>query len=262
VNGPLLEVAELSLSFSGVRALERVSFHVDEGELFSVIGPNGAGKTSLFNCISGVYRPASGAVRLAGTDVTGRRPHRIAALGVARTFQNVEVFPTMTVLENLLLGRHQQMRSGVLSGMVFSGRAVREEVANRARVEEIVDFLDIPHLRTQRVGALPHGLRKRVELGRALAMEPRLLLLDEPVAGMNQEETEDMVRFILDVNEELGTTVVLVEHDMSVVMEISSNVAVLDFGRLVTVGSPEAVASHPEVVKAYLGEVNPASSTS
>jgi branched-chain amino acid transport system ATP-binding protein len=153
-----------------------VSFQVEEGELFSIIGPNGAGKTSLFNCISGVYRPRSGAVRVLGQDVTGRRPHQIAALGVARTFQNVEVFPTMTVLENLLLGRHQQMHSGLLTGMVFSGRAAREEVANRARVEEIIDFLDIPQLRNQRVGALPHGLRKRVELGRALAMEPRSLM--------------------------------------------------------------------------------------
>lgn len=258
----VLDVTELSLSFAGVRALEGVSFQVEEGELFSIIGPNGAGKTSLFNCISGVYRPRSGAVRVLGQDVTGRRPHQIAALGVARTFQNVEVFPTMTVLENLLLGRHQQMHSGVLTGMVFSGRAAREEVANRARVEEIIDFLDIPQLRNQRVGALPHGLRKRVELGRALAMEPRVLLLDEPVAGMNQEETEDLVRFILDVNEDLGTTVVLVEHDMSVVMEISSSVAVLDFGRLVTVGAPEVVANDPEVVRAYLGDANPASSTS
>ncbi len=249
----VLDVTELSLSLAGVRALEGVSFQVEEGELFSIIGPNGAGKTSLFNCISGVYRPRSGAVRVLGQDVTGRRPHQIAALGVARTFQNVEVFPTMTVLENLLLGRHQQMHSGLLTGMVFSGRAAHEEVANRARVEEIIDFLDIPQLRNQRVGALPHGLRKRVELGRALAMEPRVLLLDEPVAGMNQEETEDLVRFILDVNEDLGTTVVLVEHDMSVVMEISDRVVVLDYGRKIGDGTPDEVRGNPDVIKAYLG---------
>ncbi|MDQ3462194.1 MAG: ABC transporter ATP-binding protein [Actinomycetota bacterium] len=249
----LLEVEDLTLSFAGVRALEGVSFDVRRGELFALIGPNGGGKTSVFNCISGVYRPDRGCVRFDGDDLAGLRPHRIAARGIARTFQNVEVFPTMTVVDNLLLGRHQHTRTGVLAGAVWLGRARREEVVQRRRVEEVIDFLEIQQLRHQRVGSLPIGLQKRVELGRALAMEPSLLLLDEPVAGMNQEETEDMVRFVLDVKEELGITVVLVEHDMGVVMEISDRVAALDFGQLLTVGTPEEVAAHPAVIEAYLG---------
>ncbi len=250
---PLLEVEDLALSFAGVHALEGVSFDVRRGELFALIGPNGGGKTSVFNCISGVYRPNRGCVRFDGEDLTGLRPHRVAARGIARTFQNVEVFPTMTVVDNLLLGRYQHTRTGVLAGVVWLGRARREEVAQRRRVEEVIDFLEIQQLRDQLVGSLPIGLQKRVELGRALAMEPSLLLLDEPVAGMNQEETEDMVRFVLDVKEELGVTVVLVEHDMGVVMEISDRVAALDFGHLLTVGRPDEVAAHPDVIEAYLG---------
>ncbi|MCZ7525501.1 MAG: ABC transporter ATP-binding protein [Acidimicrobiia bacterium] len=250
---PILEVEDLTLDFAGVRALDGVSFSVEPGELFAVIGPNGAGKTSVFNCISGVYRPTRGRVRFDGRDVTGMRPYRIAALGVARTFQNVEVFPTMTVVENLLLGRYHHMRSGVLSGAAWWGRASAEEVRNRHRVEEIIDFLEIEHLRHHRVGALPIGLQKRVELGRALAMEPTLLLLDEPVAGMNQEETEDTVRFVIDVNEELGISIVLVEHDMGVVMEISNRVLVLDFGARIALGPPAEVARDPAVLAAYLG---------
>ncbi len=250
---PLLSVDGLSLRFKGVTAVDDVSFDVHSGEIFAVIGPNGAGKTSVFNCISGVYRPTFGAVRFDGRDITGMRPHKVAASGVVRTFQNVEVFPTMTVVENLLLGRYHQMRSGLISGAIWMGRAVNEEIAHRRRVEEIIDFLEIQPIRSHQVGSLPHGLQKRVELGRALAMEPRILLLDEPVAGMNQEETEDMVRFVLDVNAELGVTVVIVEHDMGVVMDISSRICVLDFGRVVSIGEPSVVANDPAVIEAYLG---------
>lgn len=250
---PLLEVEDLSLHFRGVRALEHVSFAVERGELLAIIGPNGAGKTSVFNCISGVYRPASGRIRFDGADITGKKPHRIASMGLVRTFQNVEVFQSMTVLENLLLGRFNKSRTGVLAGAVWEGRAVREEVEQRRKVEEVADFLEIQAIRDARVGSLPYGLQKRIELGRALAMEPRLLMLDEPVAGMNQEETEDMVRFVLDVKEELGITVVLVEHDMSVVMQISDRVCVLDFGEVIALGEPETVARQPAVLEAYLG---------
>lgn len=250
---PALALDSVTLRFAGVTALRDVSFDVLPGELFSVIGPNGAGKTSLFNCISGVYKPQHGRIAVHGTDVTGWRPHRIARARVARTFQNVEVFPTMTVLENLMLGRYNHLRSGLLRGALFVGPAVREEVANRARVEEIVELLEIEHLRHALVGSLPHGFRKRVELGRALAMDPVVLLLDEPVAGMNQEETEDMVRFVLDVHDELDMTIVLVEHDMGVVMDISDRVAVLDFGQLIAVGPPAEVASNEAVVASYLG---------
>jgi branched-chain amino acid transport system ATP-binding protein len=249
----MLEVKNIELRFAGVRAIDGVSLSVPKGHLLAVIGPNGAGKTSLFNCISGVYKPQHGRISLHGTDVTGWRPHRIARSRVARTFQNVEVFPTMTVLENLMLGRYNHLRAGLIRGAVFVGPAVREEVANRARIEEIVELLEIEHLRHALVGSLPHGIRKRVELGRALAMDPRVLLLDEPVAGMNQEETEDMVRFVLDVHDELDMTIVLVEHDMGVVMDVSDRVAVLDFGQLIAVGPPAEVATNEAVVASYLG---------
>lgn len=250
---PALSLDGVSLKFAGVTALRDVSFDVRPGELFSVIGPNGAGKTSLFNCISGVYQPQHGRISVSGTDITGWRPHRVAKARVARTFQNVEVFPTMTVLENLMLGRYNHLRSGLLRGALFVGPAAREEVANRARIEEIVELLEIEHLRHSLVGSLPHGVRKRVELGRALAMDPVLLLLDEPVAGMNQEETEDMVRFVLDVHDELDMTIVLVEHDMGVVMDVSDRVAVLDFGQLIAVGPPAEIATNEAVVASYLG---------
>lgn len=249
---PLLRVDALRLAFEGVTAIDDVSFHVEPGEIFAIIGPNGAGKTSVFNCISGVYRP-SGTVRFDGVDITGRRPHKIAAGGLVRTFQNVGAFPSMTVIDNLLLGRYHHMRAGLLTGALWVGRASREEAANRERVEEIIDFLEIQTLRNHVVGALPHGLQKRVEMGRALAMDPRMLLLDEPVAGMNQEETEDMVRFVLDVNEALGVTVVVVEHDMGVVMDISNRICVLDFGRVVAIGGPDEVANDQRVIEAYLG---------
>ncbi|MEU4641443.1 ABC transporter ATP-binding protein [Micromonospora sp. NPDC023814] len=249
----LLSVEGLSLRFAGVRALTDVSFDVRRGQLFSVIGPNGAGKSSLFNCISGVYRPTSGSIRFDGTELVGRAPHRIAKLGIARTFQNVEVFPTMTVLENLLLARHHHMRGGVPAGVLWFGRARREEVAARRAVDRTIDFLGLGDLRHRRVGSLPHGLQKRVELGRTLAMEPKLLLLDEPVAGMNHDETQEMVRAIVRARQELGIAVVLVEHDMGVVMEISEEICVLDFGERIALGAPADVARDEAVLTAYLG---------
>lgn len=251
---PVLEFEDVTLAFDGVTAVDGVSFHVDPGELFAIIGPNGAGKTSIFNVLSGVYRPQSGAVRFRGRDLLGTRPHRIAALGIARTFQNIELFAHLTVVENLMLGRHHHMRYGALSAFAWLGRARREELANRAAVERVVDFLELAPWRRMPVGLLPYGVQKRVELGRALAMEPEVLLLDEPVAGMNAEETEDMARFVLDVREELGIAVVMVEHDMGLVMDLADRVLVLDFGRPIRTGTPAEVQRDPDVVRAYLGE--------
>jgi branched-chain amino acid transport system ATP-binding protein len=258
VSDPVLQVEDLTLSFDGVQALDRVSFEVGRGELLGLIGPNGAGKTSVFNCITGVYRPQHGRIAFDGRDITGLRPHRVARRGIVRTFQNVEVFETMTVLDNLLLGRFNKSRTGVLAGAVWAGRAARDEVRQRRQVEEVVDFLDIQAIRDQPVGDLPYGLQKRVELGRALAMEPEVLLLDEPVSGMNREETEDMVRFVLDVKEELGITVVLVEHDLGVVLQISDRICVLDFGQVVATGSPDEVVRQQAVREAYLGSATAA----
>ena len=250
----LLEFEDVSLSFKGIKALDDVSFAVADGELFAVIGPNGAGKTSIFNCINGVYKPQSGSIKWKGEEILGRRPDRVADLGVARTFQNIELFPHMTVLDNIMLGRHIRTKTSWWDGAIWVGPAKREELQSRAVAEDIIDFLEIARWRKYPVALLPYGVQKRVELGRALAMEPELLLLDEPVAGMNLEETEDMARFILDIREELAIAMVLVEHDMGLVMDIADRVMVVDFGERIAIGVPSEVQRNPNVIKAYLGE--------
>ena len=250
----LLDFDDVRLSFKGVKAIDGVSFEVRSGELYSIIGPNGAGKTSIFNCINQVYRPQEGDIRWKGESVMGFKPNKTAELGIARTFQNIALFAHMTVLDNILTGRHVRMNHGWLAGAFWFGKAKKEEIANRLRVEDIIDFLEIEQWRKYPVGLLPYGVQKRVELGRALAMDPELLLLDEPVAGMNLEETEDMARFILDIQDELGITMILVEHDMGLVMDIADRVMVVDFGRKIAEGTPLEVQRNPDVVKAYLGE--------
>lgn len=254
MSAPLVEFEHVSLFFKGVTALTDVSFSLKEGELFAVIGPNGAGKTSMFNCLNGVYKPQEGDIRWKGESVLGMRPDKVAELGIARTFQNIELFAHMTVLENITLGRHVRTNVGWLAGAVWFGKAKREEMENRQKVEDIIDLLEIEAWRAYPVGMLPYGIQKRVELGRALAMEPELLLLDEPVAGMNLEETEDMARFILDIREELGIAMILVEHDMGLVMDIADRILVLDFGEVIAVGTPAEIQTNPNVIKAYLGQ--------
>ncbi len=237
---PAISVAHMRASAARVR-------------LISIIGPNGAGKTSLLNMISGFYRPDTGSIVFEGREIAGTRPSQVAAMGIARTFQNIALFSGMTVLDNIMLGRHVRMKAGILSSFVYWGLAQKEEVAHRARVEELIEFLELEDLRKQPTSGLAYGLRKRVELARALALDPKLLLLDEPMSGMNQEEKEDMARFILDVNRQWGTTIILIEHDMAVVMDISDRVAVLDRGRKIAEGSPGEMQRHPAVIQAYLG---------
>ncbi len=256
---PILEADRISLRFGGVRALTDVSVKVKRGEIFSIIGPNGAGKTSLVNCISGRYRPTEGRVLFEGQDITRLRTNKRAALGLGRTFQNLALFGHMTVLENIMVGRHHLMQKPFLAGMAWWwGGAQEEEISHRREVEEIIDFLEIQHVRKAVAGQLSYGLRKRVELARAIALRPKLILLDEPMAGMNLEEKEDMARNILDLNEEWGMTVLMIEHDMGVVMDISHRVLVLDFGRKIAEGTPEFVLADPHVRRAYLGEVDEA----
>jgi branched-chain amino acid transport system ATP-binding protein len=252
---PLLTLDALQLSFGGVAALAGVSLEVNPHDFFAVIGPNGAGKTSIFNCISGIYAPTRGRIVFDGKDITHLRPHQRARLGIARTFQNIALFKGMTVLDNVKIGRHIHLRAGVLACGIYVGRAAREEFEHRAAIErDIIDLLELQDIRHKIVGTLPYGLQKRVELARALALDPTLLLLDEPTAGMNAEETEDMVRFILYVKQVKRLTVVMIEHDMGVVMDISDRVAVLDFGRKIAEGTPTEVQNDSVVVKAYLGE--------
>jgi branched-chain amino acid transport system ATP-binding protein len=253
IGKPILELDSVSLRFGGVKALTNISFNVLEHEIRAIIGPNGAGKSSMLNVINGVYRPQEGTITLRGEKLTDMTPNRAASMGISRTFQNIALFKGMTVLDNIMAGCSQRENANFLEVAFQLPRARREETANREKVEEIIEFLQIEHIRKTPVKRLPYGLQKRVELGRALAAEPKILLLDEPMAGMNIEEKQDMCRFILDVNDHYGTTVVLIEHDMGVVMDLSDRVVVLDYGKKIGDGPPDEVRSNPEVIKAYLG---------
>ena len=253
IGDVVLKLENISLAFGGVKALNDISFDVREHEVRAIIGPNGAGKSSMLNVINGVYRPQQGTITFRGRERRDMDTHEAAEHGIARTFQNIALFKGMSVLDNIMTGRNLRMKSTFIEQAVWFGRARREELANRARVEEIIDFLEIQHIRKTPVGRLPYGLQKRVELARALAAEPTLLLLDEPMAGMNVEEKQDMCRFVLDVNEQYGTTIVLIEHDMGVVMDISDRVVVLDYGRKIGDGPPDEIRASKAVIDAYLG---------
>lgn len=253
----LLSIKDLSISFGGLTALNSVSMDVEGGRIFSIIGPNGAGKTTVFNCITGIYRPNSGSIRFQGKEIVGKKPHQAARMGIARTFQNIELFAHLTCMDNLLLGRHIHMKTGIFSGATFLGKnfpAAKEERRHREYVEKIIELLELEAARNIPVAALPYGTRKLVELGRALAMEPSLLLLDEPTAGMNQEEKRDMMFWIKDIRDEFQITVIMVEHDMGLVMDVSDEVLALNFGLKLVQGTPEEVQNHREVLEAYLGE--------
>ncbi|MGD9975537.1 MAG: ABC transporter ATP-binding protein [Desulfatirhabdiaceae bacterium] len=254
---PFFSVDTLSISFGGIKALQGIRFDVNKGEIYAIIGPNGAGKTTLFNCINGIYKPDAGTVIFKDNPIQGKKPDKIARLGLARTFQNIELFSHMNTMENIMLGRHIFIRTGIFHGATMWGRrsyAGKEEAIHRRKVEEIIDFLDLQSVRNKLVGGLPYGTQKLIELGRALALEPELLLLDEPCAGMNSEEKQDMIFWIKDIQDELGVTLLLIEHDMKMVMDISDRILVLNFGRSITEGTPRDVQRHPEVLKAYLGE--------
>ena len=249
-----LEVRNLSLNFGGVNALSGIDLTVHTGELLAVIGPNGAGKTSLLNCITGFYKAQKGSILFNGEDITHLSPHQLVQIGIGRTFQNIELFPGMTVLSNMLLARHKHCKYGIAPACIFSSSIRKEEIHHRRVLEELIDFLEIQAIRKKTVGSLPYGLMKRVELGRALALEPALLILDEPFAGMNLEEKEDMVRFLMEMNQAWSQTMILVEHDMSIVMSISQRIVVLNFGEKLAEGTPDEMRNHPEVIKAYLGD--------
>jgi branched-chain amino acid transport system ATP-binding protein len=250
----LVRVKSLELSFGGVLALDQINLSVFEGEILALIGPNGAGKTCLLNCINGFYKPDIGHIEYKGKDITSTPLYKRAHLGIARVFQGIQLYGGLTTLDNLLAGAHFFIKHNILSAFWYIGKAKREEIRQRRKVEEIIDFLEIEHVRKKMVGELPYGMQKRIDLGRAMAMAPDLLLLDEPMAGMNLEEKEDMARFILDINEEWGTTIILVEHDMGVVMDIADRLAVLDFGQKIAEGIPQEISNNPKVIGAYLGE--------
>ena len=252
-GGLLLQVDNISLSFGGVKAISNISFDVKKGEIRAIIGPNGAGKTSMLNVINGFYHPQEGKITFRGKERISMRPHEAVGQGIARTFQNVALFKGMSTLDNIMTGRSELMKKNMFWQMLWHGPALSEEVEHRTRVEDIIDFLEIQHIRRTPVGNLPYGLQKRVELGRALAMEPSLLLLDEPLAGMNLEEKEDMSRFIIEVNQQFGTTIALIEHDMGVVMDLSDRIVVLDYGKKIADGAPEEVRNNQDVIDAYLG---------